>query len=306
MILFRLCHLEKLVIEEHLWCLRFSNLILLHFELSLNYFFVLLFDNLLYRVLLIIIDFANLINLRRRDPENWGSFWIAFFDYWRNVNSILSLNGDLFCYLIRVLGHQVQHLLGFLVACQIGEFLLKPKNLVLGLSLERLFTINQVGVDHCELFVLNILLQSITGVDVFVSEFAITYKVINQIAISLRLLIWFLEHDWMLGEMTGFDCRITQNWRSLPIFLDFTSMRGKIGPCFPLRVFNLLAEQVYSLLAGDYRLFLGVHCRDNLGFLQQDGILRSLLLGHQRTYLNFIGLFLKLLQLLTLFFDNFV
>ena len=98
---------------------------------------------------------------------------------------------------------------------------------------------------------LNILLQSITGVDVFVSEFAITYKVINQIAISLRLLIWFLEHDWMLGEMTGFDCRITQNWRSLPIFLDFTSMRGKIGPCFPLRVFNLLAEQVYSLLAGD-------------------------------------------------------
>ena len=130
-------------------------------------------------------------------------------------------------------------------------FLLKPKNLVLGLSLERLFTINQVGVDHCELFVLNILLQSITGVDVFVSEFAITYKVINQIAISLRLLIWFLEHDWVLGEMTGFDCRITQNWRSLPIFLDFTSMRGKIGSCFPLRVFNLLAEQVYSLLAGD-------------------------------------------------------
>lgn len=98
---------------------------------------------------------------------------------------------------------------------------------------------------------LNILLQSITGVNVFVDEFAITYKVINQIDISLiclRILIWFLKHDWMLGEMTSFNSRITQNWRSLPIFRLITSMSGKIWSNFPLRFFYLLTEQVYSLL----------------------------------------------------------
>lgn len=110
----------------------------------------------------------------------------------------------------------------------------------------------------------------------------------------------------MLGEMASLDGGATQDRGSLPVFLEFASVGGEIGLDFPLRFFNLLTEQIDPLLTRNDRLFLGVHRGNDLGFLEQNGILRSLLLSLHGVDFDNVSLFLELLQLLALLFNHFV